>query len=126
MPDRIRVVVANKPRLMRDLVLETIREQPDLEIVAEIQDEEEISRVVDATSPDFLIVALNEFDQPSVLCDVLLRRHPEMKILAIAPERNVGVFYWATLSIHTSRVESSEAGILGSLRGKSFHVGGST
>jgi hypothetical protein len=32
----IRVVVANQPRLMRELVLETILEQPDIEIVAEI------------------------------------------------------------------------------------------
>jgi chemotaxis response regulator CheB len=126
MPEPIRVVVANQPRLMRELVLETIKEQPDIEIVAEIQNEDEIGRVVDETHPDFLIIALNEFDQPAVLCDTLLRRHPELKILALAPERNVSIFYWATLSMHTSPVESSQAGILSSLRGKSLHAGGIT
>ncbi len=40
MTQPIRVVVANQPRLMRELVLETILEQPDIEIVAEIQNEE--------------------------------------------------------------------------------------
>jgi chemotaxis response regulator CheB len=126
MTEPIRVVVANQPRLMRELVLETIKEQPDIEIVAEIQNEEEIGHAVDRTLPDFLIIALNEFNQPAILCDALLRRHPEMKILALAPERNVSIFYWATLDIHTSSVESSQAGILGSLRGNSLHAGEST
>ena len=119
----IRVVVANQPRLMRELVLETIGDQSDIEVVAEINNEDEISSVVDGTRPDFLIVALNDSDEPAVVCDSLLMRHPQMKILALAPERNVSIFYWATVSVHTSKVESSEAGILNSLRGKSFQAG---
>ena len=61
----IRVVVANQPRLMRELVLEAITEQPDIEIVAEIQDESEILTAVDNTHPDFLIIALDELQPPS-------------------------------------------------------------
>ena len=123
MPTLIRVVVANQPRLMRELVLETIGDQSDIEVVAEIHNEEEISSVVEGTRPDFLIVALNDSDQPAVACDSLLRRYPGMKILALAPERNVSIFYWASVSVHTSKVESSEAGILNSLRGKGFQEG---
>lgn len=119
----IRVVVANQPRLMRELVLETIGDQSDIEVVAEIHNEEEISSVVDGTRPDFLIVALNDSDEPAVVCDSLLHRYPGMKILALAPERNVSIFYWATVSVHTSKVESSEAGILNSLRGKTLQAG---
>ena len=119
----IRVVVANQPRLMRELVLATIGDQPDIEVVAEIQDEKDIAGVVDGTSPDFLIIALNESDEPSVLCDTLLRRHPEMKILALAPERNVSIFYWATVTVQRIHAESSETGILNSLRGKNQHAG---
>jgi hypothetical protein len=44
MTQPICVVVANQPRLMRELVLETILDQPDIEIVAEIQNEAEIVR----------------------------------------------------------------------------------
>jgi chemotaxis response regulator CheB len=119
----IRVVVANQPRLMRELVLATIGDQPDIEVIAEIQDERDIAGVVEGTRPDFLIIALNEMDEPAVLCDTLLRRHPEMKILALAPERNVSIFYWASVNVHTSHAESSEAGILNSLRGKNQRVG---
>jgi chemotaxis response regulator CheB len=124
MTQPIRVVVANQPRLMRELVLETIIEQPDIEIVAEIQNEDEIIDVVEGTHPDFLIIALDDSDQRPSLCDTLLRRHPEMGILALAPERNISLFFWASLDIHSSSVETSQAGILGSLRGKTQRVGG--
>jgi chemotaxis response regulator CheB len=122
MTQPIRVVVANRPRLMRELVLETIIEQPDIEIVAEIQNEEDIAQIVDGTHPDFLIIALNETDQRPPLCDILLRRYPEMKILALAPERNSSIFFWASFDIHSSQVEASEAGILETLRRKREYV----
>ena len=118
----IRVVVANQPRLMRELVLETIIEHPDIEIVAEIQNEEEIAQAVDGTHPDFLIIALDESGERPAICDMLLRRYPEMKILALAPERNISTFFWASFDIHSSPVEASEAGILNTLRGKGEYV----
>jgi DNA-binding NarL/FixJ family response regulator len=124
MTQSIRVVVANRPRLMRELVLETISEQPDIEIVAEIQNEEEIAAMVEGTHPDFLIIALDDSDQRPRLCDTLLRRHPEMKILALAPERNRSVLFWVSSEIQERQVEASEAGILNTLRRKSQYVVG--
>ena len=114
----IRVVVANRPRLMRELVLATISEQPDIEIVGEVQDEADIRRVVEEKQPDFLIIALDEPSGRPLLCDSLLYQFPDMKILALAPERNSSVFYWASLDIHSNQVEASEEGILDALRGK--------
>jgi chemotaxis response regulator CheB len=122
MAQSIRVVVANRPRLMRELVLETISEQPDVEIVAEIQNEDEIVGIVDGTHPDFLIIALDESDQRPRLCDTLLRRYPEMKILALAPERNRSILFWVSFDIHESPVEASEAGILSTLHRKNQYV----
>ncbi len=124
MTQPIRVVVAYQPRLMRELVLETIVEQPDIEIVAEIKNEEEIVHAVDETHPDVLIVALDESGRRPSLCDTLLFCYPKMKILALAPERNVSVFFWASFDIHSSQVEASQAGILSTLRRKSQYVGG--
>ena len=124
MTQPIRVVVANQPRLMRELVLETILEQPDIEIVAEIQNEEEIVHAVEGTHPDFLIIALDESGHRPPLCDTLLVGYPKMKILALAPERNVSIFFWASFDIHSSQVEASQAGILSTLRRKIQYVGG--
>ena len=125
MEQPIRVVVANQPRLMRELVLETIVEEPDIETVAEVQNEVTIVEVVEKTHPDFLIIALDKSDKRPPLCDILLRRYPEMKILAIAPERNSSMLFWTSFDIiHDSPAESSEAGILNALRRKGQLAGG--
>lgn len=115
---KIRVLVANRPRLMRELVMATIADQPDIEIMGEIADDSEVLQVVAQSRPDFVILALDHADQRPALCDNLLAHYPEVKILALAPERNSSVFFWSVMDIRSARVESSEQGILGALRGK--------
>ncbi len=115
---KIRVLVANRPRLMKDLVLATIGDQPDIEIVGEAEHEGEITELVERTRPDYLIVALEEPEARPGLSGFLLGRYPQMKILALAAERNSGRFYWAFVDIRSMPVESSEQGILGALRNR--------
>ena len=115
---KVRVVVANRPRLMKDLVLATIGDQPDIEIVAEADDDTEITEMVERTRPDYLIMAFEEPEARPGLCGFLLGRYPQMKILALAAERNSGIFYWAFVDIRSMHVESSEQGILRVLRSK--------
>ncbi len=115
---KVKVLVANRPRLMKDLVLATIGDQPDIEIVGETADDGEITELVERTRPDFLIIALEEPETRPGLCGFLLGRYPEMKILALAAERNSGIFYWAFVDMRSTRIESSEQGILSVLRNK--------
>jgi DNA-binding NarL/FixJ family response regulator len=116
----IRVLVANRPRLIREMVLEAILGQPDMEVVAEIDNEKEIVKMVEATYPDFLIIALDSSGEHASLCHDLLPRFPKMKILALAPEQNISVFFWGSFDIHSKSVEASEDGILSALRLKGF------
>ena len=116
MHQSIRVAVANQPRLIRELVLQIIANQPGIEVVAEIANEVEIPKVVEATHPNVLIIALYEYDRRPAICDVLLCRYPEMKIVALAPERDVTLCFWSSLDIHSRSIEPSEAGLLGALR----------
>ncbi len=113
---RVRVLVANRPRLMRELVLAVIADQPDIEIVGEVKEESELVSAVEEVRPDVLIVALEEADKRSAQCGFLLGRYPQMKIGALAPEQNRGLFYWASVDVRTKPLESSEAGILSALR----------
>jgi DNA-binding NarL/FixJ family response regulator len=116
MTRNVRVLVANRPRLMRELVLATLFGQPDIEVVGEVGSEADVLLAVEEKRPDYLIVALDDPKTRPSVCDVLLEKFPNMKILALAPERNSSVFYWASLDIHSFDVESSEDGILGALR----------
>lgn len=115
---KVRVLVANRPRLMKDLVLATIGDQPDIEIVGQAQEEAEIVELVERTRPDYLILGLEEQEARPGLNGFLLGRYPAMKILALAAEQNRGIFYWAFVDIRSRRVESSEEGILDVLRNR--------
>ena len=53
---RVRVLVANHPRLMRELVMATIADQPDIEVVGEVQSEGDLAGIVEQVEPDVLIV----------------------------------------------------------------------
>ena len=113
---KIRVLVANRPRLMRDLVLATISDQPDIEVMGTLEDDSEIAQSVAESQPDFVIVALDRADERPPICDYLLSHHPTVKVLAVAPEHNRSVFFWS--DIRSAAIESSEEGILNVLRGK--------
>jgi len=112
----IRVLVANRPRLMRELILTTFADQPDIEIVGEVGDESEISESVKRTLPNFVVIALDHPGRRPAICDELLREHPEVRVIAVAPEKNFVVYYWASLNIHSNDIEASEEGILSAMR----------
>jgi len=114
----IRVLVANRPRLMRELILTTFADQPDIEIVGEVGDESEISESIKRTLPNFVVIALDHPGKRPAICDELLREHPEVRVIAVAPEKNFVVYYWASLSIHSNDIEASEEGILNVMRSR--------
>jgi DNA-binding NarL/FixJ family response regulator len=116
--DKIKVIVASRPRLMREIVLEIVSAQPDIEVMAEVQDDSAIAELVGRLHPDWVVIALDDSDNKPSICDLLFGRYPDLKILALDSGRNNCIFYRATMSIRSSRVESSEKGILDALRGR--------
>ncbi len=118
MEKAIRVLVANRPRLMRELILTTFADQPDIEIVGEVGEESEISESVKRTLPNFVVIALDQPGKRPAICDELLREHPEVRVIAVAPEKNSIVYYWASLNIHSNDIEASEEGILNAMRSR--------
>jgi hypothetical protein len=63
-----------------------------------------------------VVIAL---DQPGIrppICDELLREHPEVRVIAVAPDKNYIVYYWASLEIYSNNIEASEEGMLGAMR----------
>jgi len=112
-----RVLVANHPRLIRDLVMAMICEHTDIAVVGELQDEAEILQAIEQKQPDFLIIALEDPQHRPALCDLVLERHPHLKVLAISPRGEQNIFYWASLLIHEKPIEVSEQNCVDVLRG---------
>jgi DNA-binding NarL/FixJ family response regulator len=121
-----RVLVANKPKLMRELLMETLAEQSWIEIVGEVAEEAEIAHHVQATTPDLLVVTAEEPGKRPLICDILLREYPELRIIAVAPHENYTVCYWASLDIHSGDIESSEEGLLTAVRSMAEKQQGAT
>ena len=121
----IRVLVANHPRLMRELILTTFADQPDIEVVGEVREESEISENIKRTLPNYVVIALDDPGSRPAICDKLLREHPEVRVIAVAPEKNFVVYYWASLSIHSNDIEASEEGILSAMRNRMVANGAS-
>lgn len=120
---RIRVLIANQPRLMRELIRATIADQPDIDVVGELEKRQDLAEAVAQTKPDVVIVPIDHGDKYRAQCGFLLGRYPEMKILALNPEQNRALFFWAIVDIRSKSFESSETGILEAMRQQAHVVG---
>ena len=121
----IRVLVANRPKLMRETLLATLSDQPWIEVVGEVASDAQIPGRVDSkrsvylrpeTSPDLLVITVDEPGKRPTLCDSLLRQHPDLHIIAVAPHQNYSVCYRASVDIRSDDIESSEQGFLNAVR----------
>src|SRR5580692_6835310 len=124
METKVRVLVANRPRLLRELVLSTLSEQEGISIVGEAENEKDVPSLVAETKPDFLLIELDESRRRPLLCDQLLRKFPGLRIIAVAPNTNIGILYWASLEIHSTTMEASEEALLDVMLGKTTRTGG--
>ena len=115
---KIKVLIANRPRLMRELVMATISEQPDIEVVGVLEDEASILGTMEQSRPDVLIIGSDRTEDRPHICDILLDRYPRLRILAVAADRDTTTFYWASLDIRSNKIENSEESILSALRGR--------
>ena len=81
-----------------------------------MSDDSELRQAIEETHPDFVIVALEKQNRLPAVCHSILQDHPQLKIIAVAPDSNNSVFYWASLQVQSNQIEASEAGVLNALR----------
>ena len=110
-----RILVANHPKLMREVVLATLADQPGIEVVGEVSEEGQILKQVRDTHPDLLIFALDETEQLPALCDRVFQERPDLRIITVASLKDRTRCFWASFDIHCADIETSTAGILGAV-----------
>ncbi len=102
----------------------SLAHEEDVEVVAQITQEAEISRTIEETMPEFLIVALDSQRFGPLAREAMLQRYPEMKILALASDGNSFRVYSASDGIRSVIHEGSEAEILKVMRSNTRGTGG--
>src|SRR5260370_6759570 len=108
----IRVAMANQPRMMRELIAESLATEEGVEVVAQISDEAEISRVIEETKPDFLIVSLDSRQFGRSEREDMLQRHPEIQIMALATDGNSFTLFSASDGIRSVTYKAAASEIL--------------
>jgi chemotaxis response regulator CheB len=112
----IRVLVANDPRLFRELVVSTLSKHAGIKIVGEAKNEKDVPSLVAETKPNVLLIALDESRRRPFMCDQLLHKFPGLRIVAVAPNTNLGILYWASLEIHSTTMGTSKNVLLKMMR----------
>ena len=115
----IRVAVANQPRLMRESIAMSLAGEEDIEVIADITDETEISRAIEKATPEFLIVSLDSRRFGRSEREDILQRHPEIQIMALASDGNSFTLFSASDGIRSVTYKEPEAEILDVMRSNS-------
>ena len=113
-PHRISVLVANRSRLMRELLRSLLMDHSDIEIVEAVEPEEaNLEERVNQSHPRFVIVDSQDGVR---FCNALIPKFSDLKILAIPAKKTFSRIYWADHGIHSQRVVTSIEGVLCALR----------
>ncbi len=76
------------------MLYDTIREEPDIEVVGDVSEENAIVLATERTDPDCLIVPLDEPGAAVSICTKILAKRPHLRIVAIGEDTDVVEIYW--------------------------------
>ncbi len=99
--DHIRVLLADLPAILVQVIMEKIEQQDDIEVIGRVQDPVELLRA--AAEADVVLISAPQIDPPPGICSHLLNEYPEVKILVLADHQDVAMGYW--LDIQRRRIE---------------------
>ena len=80
----IRVILANEPRLFREMLERVFKKQIDLQVVAEVLNFSQLPDVIARTGADWVVVSLLPNGELPDYADVLISLHPRIGVLAVA------------------------------------------
>jgi DNA-binding NarL/FixJ family response regulator len=66
--------------MLRDIVMESLAAEPDMQVAAEVATADDLLRSVERTRADVVVTGRDD----SSLASALLRKQPQLKILAVA------------------------------------------
>lgn len=108
---KIKVLLANRPRMMREMVRQIIEDQQDMEVAGEVLAPVDLLVAVRETKADAVILGMNDSEELG-LTSHLLVEYPGLTILSLAPNGSRGFIRPGRREI----AEPSKAEILGALR----------
>ena len=108
-------MLANRPKLLSEVIRSMIEHQPDMEVVGEVLDPIELLIAVNAMPVDVVIITPSKANGVPRICSQLLGECPLLKILTLSAEGEAAFLYQS--DIPKMRIdEPSEQSILSAIR----------
>ncbi len=101
----IRILIADLPEVVVEMLDQAIQQQPDLEWLGNVQGWEEIAVTVAQT--DVLILGVEDVYALPEACFYFLRNQPNLKILLLTITDDEAIAYWRALHCHQLQITSS-------------------
>jgi hypothetical protein len=91
-----RVILANSPRLLREMLHRAIDKADQLEVVQELPDWEGLPSALEQFDPAWVIVAQPYRGHPGNPLDSCMEQHPSVRFIFLSPAQNNIKMKWQT------------------------------
>ena len=114
---KINVMLSSRPRLLSDVMRNLIARQPDMKVVGEVIDPNELLFALQTTSADVIIITPLKANGYPKICVELLKEHPQLRIL-ILTENSETVYIFQSGSNRKCIKKPSERLIFNAIRNR--------
>jgi chemotaxis response regulator CheB len=97
------ILAANRPRLMREVIMAALTGRPNIEIVGEVADERDILEQCERLYQISWLSRWMKLKNCPAICDRVLREHPQLRVIAVASRKDRTLYYWASFDIIRAR-----------------------
>jgi DNA-binding NarL/FixJ family response regulator len=112
---KIKVLLASRPKMLSDVVRNMVTRQPDMEVVGEVLDPIELLLTAKARPVDVVIVTPLDSEGEPGICRHLLAEQPQLKIVTLTAKGEAAFLYQS--GTPKKRInEPSEQSILDAIR----------
>ena len=93
---RKRVILANGPRLLREMLHRVINKADRLEVVQEIPNHEELPSAIERFDPEWVIISLPYDNSLHGWIDTCMAEYPSVRFIFLSPDNNGIKLKWQT------------------------------
>ncbi len=90
---KIKVLLASRPKLLSEVIRNMIARQPDMEVMGEVLDPIELLLAVKTTEAEIVIVTPLDSEEEPRLCRHLLADYPDLKIVTLSRTGEAATLY---------------------------------
>jgi len=111
----VRVLLANRPRVLRTRLAKLLQLQSDIEVVGTVLDPIELLSAVEDTQADVVVVTLPDSGEMPGICSHLLYEYPQLLILVLSLAQTRACLYRQVITVEQLS-DTSDEGILIAVR----------